>query len=168
MQRDHALGLVPDLWPSSRPPNGMSSFKSSTECFAWLHARDQLNNLGVLAWPATHVEPARRADEFEDGKLHNVWCVTLDIDGNMKAGVPVLFTQNFKFKSRGQDATLDQMIGLEPKARPYGDEAGIVIMRGGGGLVLDAKTATQTNFNPTGATNRFLWPLAAGQDVSGR
>lgn len=58
------------------------------------------------------------------------------------------------------------MTGLEPRAKPFGDEAGIVITRGGAGVVLDVKTATQTNFNPTGATNAFLWPLASGQDVS--
>ena len=48
------------------------------------------------------------------------------------------------------------------------DVESIAVYVDGATLVFDAATAIPTNFNPTGATNGFLWPLASGQDVSGR
>lgn len=126
---------------------------------------------------------AQSEQEFLDGTLHNVWCITLDVSDRLRSGVPVLFTQNFKFRTRGPDATIDRMVGLEPLARPFGDRAGVVLQRGGAGFVLDRESALNMNFNVTGkadpflwahptetnsATNGFLWPLTSGQDLSGR
>jgi hypothetical protein len=82
--------------------------------------------------------------------------------------MPVLFTQNFKFRNQSSGESLSNMIGLEPRALPFGDEKGIVIMSDGYRTILEGTNANPASFNPAGATNIFLWPLSSGQDLSGR
>lgn len=155
-------------WPTHETASEMGEKRSSSEFFSWLVSNGTLDvTYAFFGGLRTGIKVAKDESEFtDDRELRNIWCIALDVSDKMPAGTPVLFTQNFKFKSRGPDATLDQMIGLEPAARPFGNRGGFVLQRGGAGIKLDASTATLTNFNPTGATNGFLWPLASGQDIS--
>jgi hypothetical protein len=154
-------------WPTGETVARMGTNRSSSLVLAELLKRlDDEEEYAFLTIAGRDIPKAGSRSELVGGHLHNQWCITLDYSEKMAAKTPVIFTQNFKFKTRRPDATLNQMVGLESTALPFGDNAGIVIQRGGAGIILDAQTATQTNFNPTGATNGFLWPLASGQDLA--
>lgn len=144
-------------------------FKNSTVFFAYLMATNRACGPAYSRFsdPACGVPAAGNSAEFLDGKLHNIWCITLDISDGTKLGTPLLFTQNFKFRATNVPPRVCDEVGLEKNARPFGDSFGIVINRGGGGLSLDnAQALIATNFNPTKAVNGFLWPLSSGQDLS--
>ena len=176
-------GICSVLSPSSRPS---IRFKNSTEYFAsfvdsniylqtgCIYIKPPGIAVSYFAPPGTDVAPAKDNQEFQDGTLRNIWCRSLDIGDETLPGTPFLFTQNFKFESSGPDATLDQMVGLESCARPFGDKAGIVIQYGGAGCVLNKESASLSNFcavakfNNVDARvvkNKFLWPLSTGQDL---
>lgn len=153
-------------WPTSKDIN-KGCYRSSSEFCSWLVESNCLDvTYGFFVPHGSGIPIAKNRAEFLDGTLHNAWCITLDVNVGMKSGAPVLFTQNVKFKSRGPDATLDQMVGLEPNARPFGSRAAVLLQRGGAGFWLSGDSLSLTNFNAPGATNGFLWPLASGQDVS--
>ncbi len=153
--------------PKANPNPGERRFANSSEFLEILVSSNVLDtDCAFFAAPGSRITPARSAAEFLDGNIHNSWCIAQDVNDSLTAYTPVIFTQNLKFKRRGSTATLDQMIGLEPDAEPYGDRAGIVIYRGGWGTILNSGTASLTNFNSRGMTNGFLWPLASGQALS--
>lgn len=166
---DSALALyrTPYSWPQSDPTNALLRFRNSSALFDFLIQSNLLDvSYNFFIAPGGDVKAAQDSKEFLDGTLRNTWCITLDVNDGMKSGAPVLFSQNFRFSSRSSDATIDRMTGLESLARPYGGRCGVEIVRGGAGFMLDATTAVATNFNPTQATNGFLWPLSSGQDLS--
>lgn len=98
-------------------------------------------------------------EEFVDGGFHNFWCVTLDAE---LAGpnVPVLFSQNFSFSSN----TLSSCTGMNPKARPWGDKGGLVVLRNGAGLIVRNQKDAIAVFKD--ATNSFLWAVGQKQFVA--
>lgn len=157
------------LWPSSSLESAGRRWKNSTEFMNHLVTNGILDaTYGFFTSPGGDVSVAGSESEFLDGELHNIWCVTLDVEEDTPEGCPVLFTQNFQFGSRSPYAALTQMTGINLRTRPHRLEAGVVIMRNGAGFSLNAVEATAINFNPAGATNRFLWPLTTGQDLSSR
>lgn len=153
-------------WPTSEQAAG-GAYRNSSDFFSRLVESNVLDvTYPFFATPGSGIRPARDRAEFLDGELHNEWCITLDVNDRLTTGSPCLFTQNIKFRERGPDATLDQMIGLESRSRPFGDRAAVLFQRGGAGFWLSGDSLSLTNFNSPGATNGFLWPLASGQDVS--
>ena len=133
----HYLQPVQIFGSSSSNKN---TYADSTSLFADLIARGLIaTNYNMFVVPDGGVEAARNAKEFSDGTLRNIWCATLDTDGSTTSTVPVLFSQNFAFIQNKSNPTLNQMIGLELKARPYHGEWGVVIDRDGSGYVLTVR-----------------------------
>ena len=167
-EMDDPLGLSTNAvsWPKSSETfwqNSSRYFVSLVETSGFEVA------YGFFSAPGGGIKQARNAQEFTDDTLRNIWCVALDVKESTKNGAPVVFTQNFKFSGGGGSAaTVDQMVGLEEAARPYGKKAGVVVSKGGSALILDTQLAVATNFNSvgTGAVNKILWPLTAGQSVT--
>lgn len=158
-ENDNPLGLAGAAtitWPKSK--GGTKTYVDASEFFGDLVESNVLDaTYGFFTCPGGGATAAKDRPEFErDGEFHNIWCITLDVNDGLKSGAPVLFTQNFKFKS----AKIDQLDtpGLNELAPPYQAKAGVVIQRGGAGFSLDSQTAIPTNFNGTAAQNDFLWP----------
>ena len=172
---DSPMWNEPSSWPSTTSVVS-SIYKSSSEFFA-IEVKEGLLDVSFdfFAPPGSNVKAARNEKEFLDGRLHNMWCITLDVDdlrpktpsGPSGPDAALLFTQNFKFKHGEPGTTLDHIDGLEPSARPWGDKYGVAIMRSGAGLIFHADMAKLMTFNPARATNGFLWPLSSGRICRG-
>jgi prepilin-type N-terminal cleavage/methylation domain-containing protein len=159
-ENDNPLGLSGAsiiTWPKSTGTD-VAAYPDSSAFFAALVESNVLDvTYGFFGGAGSGVKPAKDSIEFKDDTiLRNMWCITQDVSDSMKAGAPVLFTQNFKMKASTID-TLDTP-GLAEDADPYGTKAGVIVLRGGAGVKLDAQTAIPTNFNGTAAANKFLWP----------
>ena len=152
-------------WPKSTDsalyPNGAVDFLST------LVESNVLDvTYGFFTCPGGGTTVAQDATTFRTPaapKLYNIWCVVYDVDDTMKAGAPVLFTQNFNVGT-----TIDKLTGLgspdaSKTAPPYDKKGGVVVSRGGAGYSLDSTTAIPTNFNPTISNNKFLWASGSSQ-----
>lgn len=161
-EQDNPIGLASSAtigWPKKSE----TQYKDSSDFFSSLVESNILDaTYGFFSAPGGGVKIAKDRQEFiEDSTFRNIWCITLDVTDGMKSGAPVLFTQNFKFRN----AKISEMDtpGLEEKAPPYQNKAGVVVQRGGAGFSLDQQQAIPTNFNATTETKDFLWPNGTTQ-----
>ncbi len=141
------------------PPgrSGLIRWPDSSHFLAELIERNLLDvTYGFFAPPMEIKYYAKDYRQFVDGKFHNIWCVTLDLE-NTKSNVPAIFTQNFSFSSN----TLSSCTGFNPKAPPWGDRGGVILLRDGGGYIV--KNADEAIAIFKTATNMFLWPLGNRQ-----
>jgi len=106
-----------------------------------------LDIIGIPDW----VPVTRPTKEFYSS--NNAWCITLDMNWSMPGQTPFVFTRNLAFTG----TTVDTFVGLDKDALLFGDEFGVVVNFGGQATIL-TKDSTVKDFNPTGATNRFLRP----------
>ena len=172
-ESDNPLGLATAntlTWPkdaTAAAAAGLPTYVTSTIFFGAMITNNSLDvGYGFFTCPGGGATPASTYQQFIDNSFRNVWCITEDVDDTLKSGVPVLFTQNFNFKS----ALIDQMDtpGIGGKkasftAPPYGAKGGVLVQRGGAGFSLDQNTSIPTNFNPIGTSLPFLWPVGTTQ-----
>lgn len=165
LENDNPLALTSSgaalTWPKSTDTRYTG--KSSPYYFSDLVESNVLDvTYGFFSCPGGGVTVAKDRTEFtDDTVLRNIWCIAYDVTDSLKAGAPVLFTQNFNLTT-----TIDQLTGLggaAGTAPPYGSKGGVVITRGGAGFSLDATTAIGTNFNPTTAKNKIMWAKGTTQ-----
>lgn len=144
-------GKYPTVYPTTSEYGG----KSSTEYFRYVESlgifREVPFSSDLLA--ASGVSSVSNPTNLAELSSNNAWCITLDITCDQSPQIPLVFTRNLAFTG----TTLDTFIGLDKDAQPFGDKFGVVVTVGCLPKIL-TKDSTVKDFNPTGATNRFLWP----------
>ena len=156
-------GTIVSLPTTEEVKLGKYGGNDAAHYFGWL-VTNKFAPVSYDFFSAPGVESAKDYSSFVQpgkNKLHNIWCVSLDIDEDRAvSGTPVLFTQNFNLPI---DSTIDQLQtpGLKNR-KPFGTVMGVVVQFGGAAMAIEQNYATPTNFCPVPATNKILWAHGSG------
>ena len=139
----------PPVWPKSE-----DKWNSSTEFFVNVITNDIIKSIDFTFFSAPGLTPqpytkddlksGKSADELKKG---NAWCITLDVDEDTPATVPLLFTRNINVGSYVTD--LNEEEPLKKAEKPFGDKLGIIVTKGGAVKVLKGSQMKLKKFNPT-------------------
>ena len=154
----------PTVWPVS------GQYCTSTEFFKAAISNEWLTGIDLSMFSAPGIKaPANPISPAGFTADNNAWgVVMLETEKDTKhvsirhKNTPLLFTRNIGFGTPPgppwEGATIADMSGLIPNAKPFGDRVGIIVTYGGSVKILPAELVTQTNFNPQGETLEFLMP----------
>ena len=135
-------------------PQTSDGFQTSADYFRDAFTNNYLRGLDLsVFWAPGLSSLADPTNPAAFGSQNNAWCITLDTVDSDPLWLPMMFTRNLCFTG----TTLDTFVGLDKNAKPFGDQVGVVVTKGGAARILN-KGATLGDFNPSGATNRFLRP----------
>jgi len=136
---------LPEVWPLSSEP-----WTDSTEFFKNVVTNDIVKGIDCTFFSAPGVTPiAATKDNIEDFKdINNAWCITLDVNEDTAATVPLLFTRNIQ---PGADITSLSDPELNKNVKPFGEKLAVVITKGGAVKILPNKVFSMKTFNPTAA-----------------
>ena len=155
-------------WPSSigglNVTDGRRVFPDSTVYFAWLVTNRILSvDFSFFSAPGMQSETSTDAARFIDrdgSEQVNAWVVAAGVGGSTRDTAPVLFTRNVRQPNNGARLTrLDQAADLHLSEQPFGDRAGVYVLKGGSSAKLSRGFPTN-QFNAAGATNAVLYPKA--------
>ena len=171
---------LPLIWPvtGANVADGytaafVTACQSSTEYLKYVYEQGIVKGIDLSFFAAPGLTPATDTNNFQ--AANNAWCVTLDIDDDTPAGVPFLFTKNFKFTGSTID-TLDEAgtpldAGSASDRMPFKGKVGVVVTKGGRVLILQEKFLKDTQgstklgkelFNPPMAPMTYLGPNGVG------
>jgi len=143
---------LPEVWPLSS-----DTFQDSTEFFKNVITNDIVKGIDCTFFSAPGVipNPATKEDLVSGGgtpftEKNNAWCITLDVNEDTAATVPLLFTRNVQ---PGADITTLAAEPLNKDVKPFGDKLAVVVTKGGSVKILPSKVFKMETFNPTGTAN---------------
>ena len=142
---------LPEAWPKSSE----SKWTDSTEFFKSVVTNEIVKGIdctffsapGVTPNPATKKDIAQGSGTpFTDE--NNAWCITLDVNEDTEATVPLLFTRNVNV-----GATIGNLNDppLQADVKPFGDKLAVIVTKGGAVKILPRKVFNIKNFNPVAA-----------------
>ena len=138
-------------WSSEYYPksSGPFSFASSTEYLRAVVTSGCMN-VSYAFFSAPGIPSAHSTNPSDFLSFNNAWCVVADISQGTPDNCPFLFTRNLTITSLDQAPILTD-------APPFGRKGVVVIMKNGGGLLLNAEGA-RSYFEGLNLTNRVLRP----------
>lgn len=172
-QQLHALitgiNRTAELAPALEPYWPTNRFVNSTRYFRTFFTSGLCTNAfpaELLAAPGVPALTSTNPADFSFS--NNAWCITMPAP-NQTNDYPLLFTRNFSAGDK-KHPILTDVTEFNRREAPFGDNAGIVVSARGVVRViratdLTAEVTLQSLFNPTGATNEFQSPYAAGERV---
>jgi prepilin-type N-terminal cleavage/methylation domain-containing protein len=132
-------------------------WQNSTTFFQWVVTAGVMEvSFDFFAAEGTDKEESRDPNKFTRGE--NAWAVTVGVNEDMKDGAPALFTANIGRSNGGSIFVATQEPFLRPDSEPFGDEAAVVVYKGGSAITLDASTLSTNTFNAPGVTNFVINP----------
>ena len=141
----------------------ISKYKTSTDFFRTMVTNGWLSvsNFSYFYWKGLK-PPSGTFGPNSFCAENNDWCIVSGLNSNTSPDTPCLFSRNVGFGANLEPprtgVTLDQMTGMCKSKTPLQNKNIAVITYGGTVKSLPAKYATQTNFNPTGASLPILAP----------
>lgn len=135
-----------DYYPKS---SGPFSFASSTEYLRAVVTSGCMN-VSFAFFSAPGISSTHSTNPGDFHSSNNAWCVVTDISHETPDNCPFLFTRNLTITSLDQAPILSD-------APPFGRKGVVVIMKNGGGLVLNADGA-RSLFSELNLTNKILRP----------
>jgi prepilin-type N-terminal cleavage/methylation domain-containing protein len=140
---------LPEVWPLTT-----DTYKNSTEFFENVITNDIVKGIDCTFFSAPGIVPvALTKEDLLSGETfepaNNAWCITLDVNEDTAATVPLLFTRNVNV---GADITVfsDSANPLNADEKPFGDKLAVIITKGGSVKILPRKVFKMETFNPTG------------------
>ncbi len=138
---------LPLIWPVSGTPTLAEGYtqeyidacQNSCTYLHYLYSEGIIKGIDLSFFAAPGVTPASGTSTNNLQAVNNAWCVTLDIDDDTPAGVPFLFTKNFKFTG-GTIDLMDETTPLDTtKGMPFKGKVGVVVTKGGRVRILQEK-----------------------------
>jgi prepilin-type N-terminal cleavage/methylation domain-containing protein len=132
-------------------------WRNSTTFFQWVVSSGIMEvSFDFFSAEGTEKELSRDPKLFT--RSENAWAVTVGVNEDMQDGVPALFTANVGRSNGGRLFLVNQEPFLRPNSEPFGDEACVVVYKGGSAIVLSTETLKTNTFNSAGATNLVINP----------
>ena len=146
-------------WPQGvrRTDPATRQWQNSTTFFKWVVTNGIMEvSFDFFSAEGTEKELSRDPKLFTRGE--NAWAVTVGVNEDMRDEVPALFTANVGRSNGGRLFLVNQEPFLRPNSEPFGDEACVVVYKGGSAIVLSTETLKTNSFNSVGATNFVINP----------
>lgn len=152
---DVVMGGGYSAWPKDSDP-----YNTATKYFVHL-VTSKVMAVSFDFFAARGIEGKKTTDDSQFKDVDNAWSLVLNLD-DAPEGTPFIYTKNLvlggSFPSPGSQIAEDDL-----KAKPFGKDGVVAVLKGGSAFSLRGRQLTADNFNPAGDSTGDAQPADTAQ-----